>query len=535
MEKAAKIRNAVIHVDRKGVDHHGGVFPGKILFHNVLTDKQVKNINKALGTSMEYRDMVVVVDLTAFGSCKDCIVFTREGLYATSVYLSERLNKKSKLPMPVRYDQLQIPSVATTWDIASSNPSHYMRLRFADGKKPVVYMGCYAPFVVLALRNILKELESELPPQPPVEIVGPGAAPKAAQTPKAAAETPKAVEAPKPVAAPKPMVEAPKPVETPKSVVEAPKPAAVRKSPETAEFDLEAALKRFKETFVLPVKKEMQPEPQPQTPPAAEAKAGPDTKFMLERGLKFFREKDYEQAFPRLLVAAEAEHQEAWLPVAQMYYNGWGTKQDKPKALIWYLLANDYREDEDNFLPIAQMLNEAGAYETALKYAKKAGKHAPKESRELTGEIYERWAMAKYVEENEKAAAMDMFRKAVECGNGRAALALSMAYEEGKYLPKDDAAAVKMLMKAAEKGEPAAFRRLGGRYYEGDGVPKSMDDAIRCFREGAKRGDGDCAYNLAVIYNNQERYSDALSYVKTAKKLGNEDAEALLQRIRRRM
>lgn len=552
MERAEKIRSAVIHVDRKGVEHYGGTFPGNILFHNALTDKQVKNINKALGTSLEYRDMVVVVDLTVFGSCKECIVFGRDGLYATGVYLSERLNKKTKLPMPVRYDQLQSPSVATTRDIASSDPSRYMRLCFADGKKPVVYMGGYAPFVVLALRNIRKELKEELPPEPPMELVGPSAArkktqaskpaektkstdkpkpaaaPKTAEKPKTAA-TPKLAETPKAPETPKPT---PKPVEVPKPAAEAPKPATVKKSPETTQFDLEAAIKRFKQTFVLPVKGEKKEQQQPRTPAATD---GPDTQFMLEQGLQFFREKDYEQAFPRLYAAAEAQHKEAWLPVAQMFHNGWGTKESKPKALAWYVLANDYCEHEDNLLTIAQLMNEGCMFEDALKYAKKAARYAPKESETLIGEIYLHWASFKYMEDDEKATAIGMYKKAVECGNGKAALALSLAYEEGKYLPRDDDAAVKMLIKAVEAGEAAAFRRLAVRYLQGDGMPVSTDDAVRCFKQGARRGDANCAYNLAVIYANWHKYSDALTYAQTAKKLGSEKAPELIARIRARM
>lgn len=483
MEIAAKIRNAVIHVDRDAVAHYGGIFPDSITFHNALTDKQVRNINKALGTAMDYREMLVVVDLTVFGSCKEAIVFTREGLYATGDYLSEKISRKSKLPLPLRYSDMKIPSVATIHDIDASAPNRFIRLRFSDGRKPLVYMGGYAPFVVFALRGILNALQEEQKP---------AAAP--ATKPAAPKPNPPRFEQPQPAV---PVTEPPMPEQPQPAVKEAQK----------------------------------QPEQSPCKPVPKKTMSTVDTKVLLERGMAFFAQRNFKEAFPRLLAAAQAGRKEAWVLVGQMYFYGWGTEEDRPRALPWLVTANSYKEDIRCLNPIAQILASVQVNDEALKYAQRAYELNPDGNRKLLGKIYENIGLEMWDKQNTEQA-LAMLTKAVEYGNANAALAISIMYQ-GEGLKKDVASQVLWLKKAAELGEKKAFNQLGAMYYNGDELPADEYEAMRWFEEGAKRGEPSCNYNLAGIYLHKRRYYKAMDYAKVAKKLNAENIDRLIAEIRK--
>jgi TPR repeat protein len=64
-----------------------------------------------------------------------------------------------------------------------------------------------------------------------------------------------------------------------------------------------------------------------------------NNQFMLDRGIKSFKEQNYRQAFLRLEPVARAGNAYAQYALGYMYYNGQGVVEDKNKALQWMRLS----------------------------------------------------------------------------------------------------------------------------------------------------------------------------------------------------
>lgn len=74
------------------------------------------------------------------------------------------------------------------------------------------------------------------------------------------------------------------------------------------------------------------------------------------------------------------------------------------------------------------------------------------------------------------AAAMKLFRRAADEGNGEAANNIGAMYFSGQGVPYDDVEAAKWFRRAAELGDANAQRNLGNSYRGGQGVPR--DDVL---------------------------------------------------------
>ena len=55
-----------------------------------------------------------------------------------------------------------------------------------------------------------------------------------------------------------------------------------------------------------------------------------------EKGKKLYDEKNYKDAFPLILKAAEMGHSDAQMHVGKMYYNGWGVGHSHEKGKEWH-------------------------------------------------------------------------------------------------------------------------------------------------------------------------------------------------------
>jgi len=55
-----------------------------------------------------------------------------------------------------------------------------------------------------------------------------------------------------------------------------------------------------------------------------------------EQGKKLYDQRNYKEAFPLLLKAAEMGHSDAQMHVGKMYYNGWGVGHSHEKGKEWH-------------------------------------------------------------------------------------------------------------------------------------------------------------------------------------------------------
>lgn len=65
-------------------------------------------------------------------------------------------------------------------------------------------------------------------------------------------------------------------------------------------------------------------------------KESADAAKTYEQGKKLYDEKNYKEAFPLLLKAAEMGHSDAQMHVGKMYYNGWGVGHSHEKGKEWH-------------------------------------------------------------------------------------------------------------------------------------------------------------------------------------------------------
>jgi hypothetical protein len=78
-------------------------------------------------------------------------------------------------------------------------------------------------------------------------------------------------------------------------------------------------------------------------------------------------------------------------------------------------------------------------------------------------------------------------RRRARYGDAPAAFALGMAYEVGKFVPRNCAEAARWVTTAAEAGNAAAQYNLGLRYRDGDGVRASRTASEKWLRKAAAR------------------------------------------------
>ena len=85
--------------------------------------------------------------------------------------------------------------------------------------------------------------------------------------------------------------------------------------------------------------------------------------------------------------------------------------------------------------------------------------------------------------------------------------------------------------KASAQQHADASTNLGYLYRNGLGVEADRSKAIFYYEKAAIEGSALAAHNLGAIASEDERYSDALGWFKTAKEMGYENAEAGIKSV----
>lgn len=132
---------------------------------------------------------------------------------------------------------------------------------------------------------------------------------------------------------------------------------------------------------------------------------------LYEEGKKLYDQKKYEQAFKKLLPAAQKGHKKAQYRVGRCYDKGNGVAEDNAKAFEWYS-----KSAKQNY--------HKAQYQMGRCYKK--GKGVTKD----------------------KTKAFQYFSKAAKQGNAKAQFALGECYFKGKGVAQDKAKAKTLFLKA---------------------------------------------------------------------------------------
>lgn len=101
--------------------------------------------------------------------------------------------------------------------------------------------------------------------------------------------------------------------------------------------------------------------------------------------------------------------------------------------------------------------------------------------------------------EQDFVAAANFYRVAAEAGNAMAQHNLSLMYEYGEGVDRDDAEALEWCIKAAEQGHAGSQNNLGVRFETGQGVNANIVQAARWYSRASIRGDEQARQNLLRV------------------------------------
>ncbi|MDP6081697.1 MAG: SH3 domain-containing protein, partial [Arenicellales bacterium] len=112
------------------------------------------------------------------------------------------------------------------------------------------------------------------------------------------------------------------------------------------------------------------------------------------------------------------------------------------------------------------------------------------------------WEMAADAYRNKDyTAALSIWQRLAEEGNGDAQYAVGVIHYKGLGVRKDIESALEWFQKAADHGHPEAMFNLGVAAWEGKGLPKSYATAVKWWKEAAAKGNSASQYNLGLAYS----------------------------------
>jgi len=141
---------------------------------------------------------------------------------------------------------------------------------------------------------------------------------------------------------------------------------------------------------------------------------------LWERGVQYYEQRDYRDAFPMLLAAARAGHPRAQALLAIMYQDGQGMPEDDRSAAHWFALA-------------AAQGHRAAQFELGAMYEEGDG-GLPKDV----------------------ARAAQLYAQSARQGFAQAQFALGLSYEFGEGVPRNRGTAIYWLDQAAAQGDGRA-------------------------------------------------------------------------------
>lgn len=227
--------------------------------------------------------------------------------------------------------------------------------------------------------------------------------------------------------------------------------------------------------------------------------------------ITYANKRSFEKAFYWTKKAVEYGDKECQYALAELYFDGLGTKKNEAEAVKWYK-----KSAEQGYVEAQCIL--ANCYLNGLGIAI-----------------------------NLKEAAK-WYKKAAEQGFAKAQYNLASCYFYGKGLTENKLKATKWYKKAAEQGYRDAQSWLGTCYEEGWGVKRNEEEAIKWYKKATAQGDERIKKNLEKLialqninkskelyaiakrYHVENNVKLAFEYYEKAAELNNVDAQNILGR-----
>lgn len=231
-------------------------------------------------------------------------------------------------------------------------------------------------------------------------------------------------------------------------------------------------------------------------------------------------QQDYGKAVAWWMQAAKQNNDEATAYLGFCYQFGWGVEADSATAA--HLFVKALKLGNDNLVKIHDSLANNGTVFSAMllahcykmaicvrrdaaaaqKYYVLAAKQGNREAMREAG-ILMRTA-------KEDAAALDMFKQAMERSDIVATYYYGKMLCEGRGTTKDMTTGVGYIQQAADKGYAAAQYELAEAYAKGYGVAKDASAAFGWYRKAALGGNRAAWWQLAECY--REGHGTAMDY-----------------------
>lgn len=244
------------------------------------------------------------------------------------------------------------------------------------------------------------------------------------------------------------------------------------------------------------------------------AQAGNDTcqnllgKWIFEGSHGY--QKDYAKAVAWWLKAAKQDNNEALSNLGFCYLYGWGV--DKDTSIATRLFEKALKQDNQRLLSLHDSLATKGSVFSAmflgrcykmaigvrrdmqqsLKYYKLAAKQGNVEAM--------REAAIMMRSNKDDAAALAMFKQAMQKGDVTSTYYYGKMLCEGRGAAKDVQAGVSCIQQAADKGYAAAQFAMAEAYEKGEGVNKNARVALEWYKKAAIGGNRAAWWQLAECY-----------------------------------
>jgi len=99
-------------------------------------------------------------------------------------------------------------------------------------------------------------------------------------------------------------------------------------------------------------------------------------------------------------------------------------------------------------------------------------------------------------------------------------------YDRGDLL-----SAFRLFLSAAKMGNPNAQSRLGTMYADGKGIRPNRAAALYWYRRAHQKGESTSAFNLGMIYRDEQNLTKALLWFRRAEALGDLSAKLEIAKI----
>lgn len=282
---------------------------------------------------------------------------------------------------------------------------------------------------------------------------------------------------------------------------------------------------------------------------------------LYKKGLNYYNNKDYENAFLNLSPAAELGNIDACHLLGYCYHYGLGIKENIPKAIEWYeKAAGKGASASINNLGVIYRdgIGVARNYAKAFDYFTRAYKAGSVNAGMNLGDFYKygyggikvdnKKALECYLDAANKGLAIaqrkvgicyidgtgveknylkavEWYTKAANQNDHYAQFNLGSCYWNGNGVVRDYKKAVEWYLKAAENGNADAMLQIGVAYQNGTGVAKDCKKAVEWYQKAGRQNSALAFYNMGLVYENELKdYDKAYEAYTSAANLGNSDA-----------